>query len=39
MKMIWKNLDLRCDIEFWIVFVIENSIILQKWFWKENLVG
>jgi hypothetical protein len=27
------------DIEFLIVFVIENSIKLQKWFWKEKLVG
>jgi hypothetical protein len=27
------------DIEFWIVFVIENSIKLQKWFWKEKFVG
>jgi hypothetical protein len=26
-------------IEFWGVFVIGNSIKLQKWFWKEKIVA
>jgi len=28
----WKNLDLSCErpIEFWVVFVNENSLELQK---------
>jgi hypothetical protein len=28
------------DIEFWVVFVMENSIKLpKKWFLKEKIVG
>ncbi len=27
------------NIEFWVIFVIENSIKLQKWFGKERFFG
>jgi hypothetical protein len=25
-------------LKIWVIFVIENLIKLQKWFWKEKLV-
>ncbi len=40
MRWFEKNRLSAGDIEFWVIFVIENSVKLQNWFWgKINKLG